>query len=253
MTGPAPAASPRAWWSHDLWPTSRASAALSMGAALAGVAAFWLASSYGYYALAHAWGLESGYEEAPFVFAAYYLTWTTVALFWFRGVLSERLVRTMVAADVRAMTPVLAIFAFFVAIVLPTLPEVSAWRAPPNPPEFMFASGWYYLPKSADILFQQVLVASTIRTAAKVQFSLKTIVIGLGLVFGGFHLLLALDGFIALYVARFTLAASLFGLVAPYLYLRTKHGFRWAYTLHWSFYALDATITHLVLAVPPWA
>ena len=117
----------------------------------------------------------------------------------------------------------------------------------------MFASGWYYLPKSADILFQQVLVASMIFTASQSKFSLPAIAVGMGLMFGGFHILLAFDGFSPLYVARFTIAASLFGLVVPYLYLRLKHGFRWAYGLHWSFYALDAAITHIVLAVPRWA
>ena len=224
-----------------------------MTATLASVAALWSASSYGYYALVDMLGLESGYNDAPLVMTAYYLMFTAIALVWFRRVLSERLIPAMVRADIRAMLPVLAAFALFVTILLPLFPDVSIRRAPPDPPEFMFASGWYYLPKSADILFQQVLVASMIRTAAQLRFRLRTIAIGLGLAFGGFHLLLALDGFTALYVTRFTFAAMVFGCVAPYLYLRTRHGFRWAYSLHWSFYALDATITHFLLAVPPWA
>ncbi len=223
----------------------------ALAAALAVVAALWLASSHGYYALVDGLGLENGYDDAPFVFTAYYASWAAITAVWFRNELRERLVPGMVLADVGAMLPVLALFALFTAFVLPGLPPVSAWLAPPNPPEFMFASGWYYLPKSADILFQQVLVASLIRTAAGLRFGLKPIAIGLAATFGGFHLLLALDGFSPLYVARFTLAATLFGLVAPWLYLRTANGFRWAYSLHWSFYALDATITRLVLAAPP--
>ncbi len=253
MTRQAQPAPAHAGASQRRWSTGCENASPMMAAAVASVAVFWLASSWGYYALADALGVDSGYDGAPVVFAAYYLTWTAVALFWFRRVLSHRLVRAMAVTDLWAMTPVLAVFALFIGIVLPSLPEVSVWRAPSNPPEFMFASGWYYLPKSADILFQQVLVASMILTAAKLRFSLTAIAIGLGLAFGGFHLLLALYGFTPLYVARFTLAASLFGLVAPYLYLRTQGGFRWAYSLHWSFYALDATVTHFVLAVPPWA
>ncbi|WP_417427203.1 hypothetical protein [Hoeflea sp.] len=226
---------------------------VTLGLTLLSVAALWSASSYGYYALVDALHLESGYNDAPALFAAYYLIWTGLALLWFRKVLAGSLVRRKIMAHAVAMAPLMLIFAIFVAVILPSLPPVSVWRAPSDPPEFMFASGWYYLPKSADILFQQVLVASLIYTAAELKLSMPAIAVGMGLMFGGFHLLLALDGFSPLYVARFTIAASLFGLVVPYLYLRLKHGFRWAYGLHWSFYAFDAAVTHLVLAVPPWA
>lgn len=196
--------------------------------------------------------MESGYNEAPVLFTTYYLMWTGVALVWFRRLLAASLDRREVVAHAVVMTPVMAVFAIFVVVILPALPNVSMWRAPRDPPEFMFASGWYYLPKSADILFQQVLVAAVIRTANKLKYTLTTIAIGMALIFGGFHLLLAFDGFLPLYVARFTIAASLFGLLVPYLYLRLKGGFRWAYGLHWSFYAFDATITHFVLAAPLW-
>jgi hypothetical protein len=243
---------PAGWLSfHGSYGAQRPVLALAL--TLLSVAALWSASSYGYYALVEMLGLESGYNDAPAVFAAYYLVWAGLAVFWFRRVLAGSLVRQTIVAHFVAMVPIMAVFAIFVAIILPSLPPVSVWRAPSDPPEFMFASGWYYVPKSADILFQQVLVASMIYTAAQHRLPIRTIALGMGLMFGGFHILLALDGFLPLYVARFTIAATLFGLIAPYLYLRLKHGFRWAYGLHWSFYALDAAITHLVLAVPRWA
>lgn len=224
---------------------------LTLGLTLLSVAGLWSDSSYGYYALVDALGLESGYNDAPVLFTTYYLMWTGLALVWSRRVWAASLDRREVVAHAVAMAPVMAVFAIFVAVILPALPNVSVWRAPSDPPEFMFASGWYYLPKSADILFQQVLVAAMIRTANQLKYTLTTIAIGMALIFGGFHLLLAFDGFLPLYVARFTIAASLFGLLVPYLYLRLKSGFRWAYGLHWSFYAFDATITHFVLAAPP--
>ena len=240
-------------WLKSLLGDGKAHPAVILGLTVLSVAALWSASSYGYYALVEKLGLESGYNDAPAVFAAYYLIWTGLAALWFRQVLADNLMRHRILAHARAMVPVMAVFALFVAVVLPSLPPVSVWRAPSDPPEFMFASGWYYLPKSADILFQQVLVASMIYTAAQSNLSIRSIAMGMALMFGGFHILLALDGFLPLYVARFTIAATLFGLIAPYLYLRLKHGFRWAYGLHWSFYALDAAITHFALAVPRWA
>lgn len=243
---------PRAAWARFIRPERLDHYASKIGLTLVSVAVLWSASSTGYYALVNKLGLESGYNEAPVAFFIYYLLWTGIALFWFRNVLSDQLTQTNTFANLRAMLPLMAACVLFVAVILPSLPPVSMWRAPADPPEFMFASRWYYLPKSADILFQQVLVAAIIHTAAGLKFRLITIAIGLSIVFGGFHLLLAFDGFSPNYVARFTAAACMFGLIAPYIYLRWLNGFRWAYGLHWSFYAVDATITHFLLAAPKW-
>lgn len=217
------------------------------------VATLWIASSWCYYALVEALSLESGYDDAPVLFAGYYLTWSAVALVLFRPVLRAHVTPRRISGHVIALAPILAVYGFYVAVILPLLPDVSIERAPPNPPEFMFASAWYYLPKSADILFQQILVAAIVLGAARAKIGLATITVGMAVLFGGFHLLLILDGFTPLYIARFTIAATIFGLAIPYFYLRTRYGFRWAYGLHWSFYAVDAAITHLLLAVPPWA
>ena len=217
------------------------------------VALLWSVSSWGYYVLVEVLEVESGYNDAPILSAAFYLAWTILALWLFGDTLKGEMSRPVVFGHAFALTPLLLIYAAFVTFALPLLPEVSVYRAPPNPPEFMFASAWYYLPKSVDILFQQVLVAVIIRRADTVGLPMRTISVLMAILFGGFHLTLALDGFTTLYVARFTVAATLFGLIVPYLYLRKPHGFRWAYGLHWGFYALDATVTHLLLAVPPWA
>lgn len=244
QTGPAPDAPGR---------RSVATALRRMAPTLALVGVLWSVSSWGYYALVEALELASGYDDAPLLFTAFYLGWTALALYLFRRTLAGELSPPVAFGHALALAPILLAYAAFVTLGLPLLPDVSVIRAPPNPPEFMFASAWYYLPKSADILFQQVLVAALVRRADAGGLSLRAISILMAVLFGGFHLTLALDGFTSLYVARFTVAATLFGLVVPWLYLRKRHGFRWAYGLHWGFYALDATITHLVLAVPRWA
>lgn len=220
---------------------------------LALVGVIWSVSSWGYYALVDAMALDSGYEEAPFTFAGYYLVWTGVVLLTFRPDFKRQLSRPILSGHVIALAPILMAYGVFVALALPLLPDVSVFRAPPNPPEFMFASAWYYLPKSFDILFQQVIVAAMVLHAHRARMPLWAISIMMAVLFGGFHVTLAFDGFSPLYVLRFTAAASMFGLLIPWLYLRTRHGFRWAYSLHWGFYALDAVVTHLVLAVPKWA
>ncbi|MBW4962181.1 hypothetical protein [Sulfitobacter sp. CW3] len=217
------------------------------------VVVIWSVSSWGYSALVNAIALDSGYDDAPLLFAGYYLIWTVIVLLAFRPVFKGQLSRPALSGHAVALTPVLIGYGLFVAVALPLLPDVSVYRAPSDPPEFMFATAWYYLPKSADILFQQVLVATMVLRADRARMSFWGISIMMGVLFGGFHLTLSLDGFLLPYVARFTIAASIFGLVIPWLYLRTRHGFRWAYGLHWGFYALDAALTHILLAVPKWA
>lgn len=217
------------------------------------VATLWLVSSQAYYALVTALGLEGGYDNAPVLFATYYLAWAAVAIWIFRALIADNLGHTTLAREALVLLRVLAGFGLFVVYALPLLPKVSELRAPSEPPEFMFASAWYYLPKSADILFQQVLAAGLILTAARVGYRLWHIALGMALAFGGFHLLLAFDGYTPTYVTRFTLSATVFGAALPYLYLRLRSGFRWAYSLHWGFYAVDALTTHLLLAAPPWA
>ncbi len=230
-----------------------ANAPWQLGRAVLIVAALWLVSSQAYYALVTALGLEGGYDAAPVLFATYYLAWAAVAIWLFRALIADNLGHTTVAREGLVMLPVLVGFALFVVYGLPLLPKVSDLRAPSEPPEFMFASAWYYLPKSADILFQQVLAAGLILTAARAGYRLWPIAVGMAVAFGGFHLLLAFDGHTPTYVTRFTLSATAFGAVLPYLYLRLRSGFRWAYVFHWGFYAVDATLTHLILAAPPWA
>ncbi len=112
---------------------------------------------------------------------------------------------------------------------------------------------YYAGPKSTGILFQQTLAAALILTVARAGFNIAAIAVGMAAAFGGFHLLLAFDGFLPIYITRFTLAATAFGALLPHLYLRAKNGFRWAYGLYRSFYAVDAALTHLILSVPPWA
>jgi hypothetical protein len=233
--------------------TPNASALGSLGRAVLIVTLLWLVSSQVYYRLVDALGLDSGYDGAPVLFFAYYLGWSALAVWFFRALMVRGLTRKDVAREGLILLPILAGFAVFVIYGLSLFPKVSTLRAPLDPPEFMFASAWYYLPKSADILFQQTLAAGLILTAARLGFRLRAIAFGMALAFGGFHLLLAFDGFTATYVTRFTLSATLFGALLPYLYLRTGTGFRWAYALHLGFYAMDATLTHFILAAPPWA
>ena len=71
-------------------------------------------------------------------------------------------------------------------------------------------------------------------------------VILVAVLFGIFHLSLVLSGSDPFYVARYTIAASAYGFLIPWLILKVRNGFAWSYALHWGFYAADATLAHLV-------
>ncbi|MCG3268550.1 hypothetical protein [Yoonia sp. I 8.24] len=216
-------------------------------------AMLWVVSSQGYYLIKDSFAFEAGYDSAPILFTAYYLAWSAIALWSFRSLIAESVNPNTMTREAVILVSILGCFALFVIYGLPLLPNVSELRAPSEPPDFMFASAWYYLPKSAEILFQQVLAAAIILTAGRAGYRLSTITLGMALAFGSFHLLLAFDGFTPTYVTRFTISATAFGALLPYLYLRANSGFRWAYSLHWGFYAVDAVLTHFILAAPPWA
>jgi len=101
---------------------------------------------------------------------------------------------------------------------------------------------WYFLPKSVEILFQQSLMTALVVALAAQNLRLGQIALLTAILFGGFHLTLALDGANPFYVLRYTVAATLFGAITPYQMLKMRNGFVYSFSLHWGWYALDTTI-----------
>jgi hypothetical protein len=128
--------------------------------------------------------------------------------------------------------------------VVPALPHFDATDriAPPDMPQ---ANAWYFLPKSIDILFQQVLIAALVLSLAQSGTRLKRISLLCGGLFGVTHLLLLLGGGPIGYTLRFTGFAAVFGLVFPVLFLRVPNGFAFSYAAHWSFYAAAIAVARL--------
>lgn len=212
---------------------------------IAQIVAIWIASDIGYYVLLPLLGFPANYNLSPSAITFYYLFWVvfTVNTFWdifrdWKPIKSDFSVYIFLIASFAAMT-------LFVMYALPNLPSVT-WTETWDPPELMVANAWYFLPKSVEILLQQLLIAALVLALSVRNFSVREISYWCVLIFGGAHLLLALDGHPLTYVVRFTISAMIFGYIFPNLILRARNGFVYSYALHWLYYAVTIIMMHTI-------
>lgn len=237
MTGaplPCPEPPPRAW------------------PVVATVAGLWVASDLGFYVLLPALGVTPDYNASGMAVALFYAYWVGLSVILFWPVYATwpqharwpTFARPLVSAAV--WTLFFAVAVGFVAWGMPALPPFDATgRA--NPPDLPQADPWYFLPKSVDILFQQLLVVALVLALAGRGQSLRRMSLTCAALFGVSHVLLLLGGAPPGYVLRFTVMATLFGLCFPWLLLRVRNGLAYSYMLHWAFYALALIVARVDL------
>lgn len=209
------------------------------------IAVLWLAADAGYFYLLPAFGLNGSYSASSIPIAIYYALWVVIAIavFW-------RVYRAWwTTCENRLGTYILFSIAFaaltlFPGYALPLLPPIN-WAEPWTPPEIVFATPWYFLPKSVEILFQQLLVVAMVVAFSGRQSALWTTSVSCALLFGAIHILVALQDVPLGYVVRLVVVGSAFGLVFPYLILRMRNGLVYAYIAHWSYYAVTALAPHV--------
>lgn len=219
----------------------------NLGLTLAVIAAAWVFSSLGYFGLEPVLGAEVGYNDAPLTFALYYAGWSLAVFLGFRRTYQNGGDLTPEPLRLAAMVGLAVAFAAFALLVVPRLPPTE-WTRTNSPVEFFWATSWYFLPKSVEILFQQLLIAALVLGLRDMRLKVWQISVVVAVLFGAFHLTLALAYPNPFYVARYTAAATLFGALVPYLLLRVRHGFILSYAIHWVYYALDIMIIHFAFA-----
>ncbi|MFC7705395.1 hypothetical protein ACFQXB_14440 [Plastorhodobacter daqingensis] len=200
------------------------------------VAAAWSASSLGYFWLLPVLGVTDGYNQAPVAFAAYYGAWGAAVFAILRRRLFAQVNSTVARAHLLPAAALAAAFALFASVGLPNLPGMRP-LGEQGPSEVHFATPAYFLPKSMEILFQQILAAAIVLELRAHDLSLRAITLLVSLMFGGFHLTLVYVYGEASFAYRFTVAALLFGATIPYLMLRVPRGFLLSFGVHWCFYA----------------
>jgi len=210
------------------------------------IAAIWVASDLGYYFLLPALGVKPDYNAGSIAITLYYVFWAGIAViaFWPQYASWSRYTRWATFEN-RLASFVVWFLAFagavlFAGYVLPALPPFSPRGV--NPPELPLATPWYFLPKSVEILFQQLLVVALVLTLSTQNHSLRKISITCAVLFGGAHLLLAFGDVPWGYVARFATLAAVFGFAFPYLILRVPNGLAYSYVTHWGYYAMTVVM-----------
>jgi hypothetical protein len=220
---------------------------------VAQIAAIWSVSDLGYYYLLPILGVQPNYNDGSVAVTLYYAFWIGIAVITFWPVYARwpryGKWRTF---DNRLTSYLVWSLSFagcllFAAYVLPLLPSIH-WKESWNPPEMVVATPWYFLPKSIDILFQQLLIVALVLALAAQHYSTRRISVYCAIVFGAGHALLALGGVPDGYVIRFMISAAAFGLLFPYLILRVRNGLAYSYVIHWLYYAASVVLPHIFLS-----
>lgn len=222
------------------------------------IAAIWILSDRGFYYLLPALKVVPDYTQDPITTATYYVFWIGVALITFSNDCAEwRSLSRWQVFDNRFQSFAIWVIFFaaattFTNYVMPALPPIE-WRPEWGPvPELARAGPTYFLPKSFEILFQQILILTLVLTLAEEGFKLATISLASSALFGGIHLLLFFDSEALVSVIRYSVAATLFGLVFPVLILRVRNGLAYSYALHWLFYAVTVFMAREIGPTAVW-
>lgn len=224
-----------------------AAATTEFAGTLAQIAALWTASDVGYYFLLPALGLPSSYSTSSVAITLYYAFWVGMAVITFWPLYGRwaRFESRFTGYIVWSLS--FAGCTLFAAYVLPLLPSVD-WTESWNPPEIRVATANYFLPKSIEILFQQLLILALVLVLAARGYSIRKVSFLCAAAFGVVHILLVFSGVPLGYVIRFMVAATAFGFVFPILLLRVPNGFAYSYMIHWIYYAVSVVLPHLFSA-----
>ncbi len=213
------------------------------------IASIWVVSDLSFVLVKTILGGNLTYTNSPLIITFYYLFWIFITLSAFWNIYIEW---DIIKNEVVTYAFVLFVLGFIVTyfiFILPLFPAVS-WSATWKPPsELVYADGWYFLPKSAEIILQQLLIAALAFSFYNSKFSTKTTCMLCAGLFGSAHLLLVFGGPSFLYVSTFTFFATIAGFVFPYLILKVKNGFMYSYMLHWTFYAAIVVLAHTIFKI----
>jgi hypothetical protein len=208
----------------------------------------WALANLGYYLIFYVFGSGLSYNSAPVAIAFYFLVWVFVSIFYFWKLFSRWFTLDSLIWVYGALSLAFAACIWELLYIFSLFPVL---RGPELAPytDILFATPWYFLPKAIEIWVQQILISILILEFYVHFRSLKKVIAGYALCFGGAHVLLfSLTGAPTQYALFMTTGAVLSSFLFPYLILRVKGGFVYTYVLHLLFYIFLAMFLH---AWPP--
>lgn len=206
------------------------------------IAALWVLANVGYYTVLPLFGYQLSYNSAPIVIAGYFLLWALIstAYFWNlfkKNVAKKHHIWLYGILSLGSAALIWGLLYLFSSLPIPQIPHL------PFNTDILFSTPWYFLPKSIEILVQQILITVLVLEFYSRFNSLKETVIGYAICFGGAHILLfSINGSPTPYALIMIAGSVLSALVFPFLILRVRGGFIYAYTIHLVFYILLATL-----------
>ena len=208
------------------------------------IVALWVLANVGYYIILPMLGYQLSYNSAPIVIACYFLLWALISIvnFWelfkkhFRAKYHIWTYGILSLGSAGLIWGLLYLFSFLPILKGPHLAPYT---------DILFATPWYFLPKSVEILVQQILIASLI-LEFKFRFnSLKDTIISYAICFGGAHVILYYISSAPIqFAVIMTVSSLLSALIFPYLILQVRGGFVYSYMIHLIFYILLAILLH---------
>ncbi len=208
----------------------------------------WAFANLGYFLIFPALGFGLSYNASPLAISIYFLLWAGATLFYFWDLFALWLpARNQIWIYV-ALSLGCGALVWGLLYAFSFLPVLNGLHLAPST-DILFANPWYFLPKSAEVLMQQLLITVLVLELSFRLHSLKKVILGFAVCFGGAHALLFLVyGAVTEYAVVMTAGSLLSALVFPYLILRVQGGFVYSYTTHLLFYIFLAM---LLRAWPP--
>jgi len=216
------------------------------------IAALWALAMVGYYFALPLFGYQLSYNSAPIVIAGYYLLWAAVSIAYFWNIFKRHL-PTKHSIWISGLLSLG--FAGLVWVLIYFLSKMPDLQGPLHAPytDILFATSWYFLPKALEILVQQILITVLVFELYHRFKSLKDVIIGYAVCFGGTHILMySITGAPTFYALIMIIASVLSAFIFPYFILKIRGGLVYTYAIHLIFYVILGIILH-TWALPGYA
>ena len=208
------------------------------------VSAIWGFANLGYFVLFPLFHIPLSYNTAPEAIALYFFGWFIASVYLCWDVLEEWLPEKSFAWRYGAQAIASAIIIWFAIYEFSALPIPAGKKLIPYS-DLLFATPWYFFPKSIEILVQQVLITTMVLSFARYYKSLSTVMLNYAFFFGGGHVVLfASSSAPTPYALMMTFTALLSTFIAPYMVLRVRGGVLINYVLHILVYIIIASTLH---------